>query len=223
MSDSDGSHLVQLTKFNDPQTGSARWSPDSQKIAFDSRAKGHPEVYLLDISERVPRKLNCNLQDMSLPSWSHDGKWIYFTGKAQTVYRCPSTGGDAELLASKSQSVLPLESPDGQKIFFSSFLPDSMVYEVSLNHPGEESAIPGMPVLADSSLWALASEGIYFIPKTAPHSLRYYDFATAKTRPVLNIDKNLENGLSVSPDGRWIIYAQTDQLNADIMLVDNFK
>ena len=40
MSDLDGTHLVQLTKFNDPQTGSARWSPDGQKIAFDTRTLG---------------------------------------------------------------------------------------------------------------------------------------------------------------------------------------
>ena len=223
MTDFDGAHPVQLTKLNDAQTGSPRWSPDSQKIAFDSRGAGHPEIYLLDISERIPRRLDCNLQDMSLPSWSNDAKWIYFVGKDPVVYRCPSTGGIAEPLTSKSQPLFPLEFFDAQKILFSTFLPDSTVYQVSLKHPGEESPVPGMPVLADNSLWALTSEGIYFIPKDVPHSLRYYDFATAKTRLILNIDKNLEDGLSVSPDGRWVIYAQTDQLNADIMLVDNFK
>ena len=67
------------------------------------------------------------------------------------------------------------------------------------------------------------SEGIYFIPKEAPYSLRYYDLSTAKTRLILNIDKELENGLSISPDGRWVIYSQTDQFNGDIMLVDNFR
>ncbi len=222
MSESDGTHLVQLTKFDHPQTGSARWSPDGQKIAFDSRTAGRPEIYVLDISERVPRKLDCNLHDMSVPSWSHDGKWIYFLGKGQAVYRCPSAGGDVQVLASKSQASFPLESPDSQKIFFSTFVPDSMVYQVSLDHPREESAIPGMPVLADNSLWAVASEGIYFIPKNAPPSLHYYDFSTAKTRLVLTIDKGLSDGLSVSPEGRWVIYAQTDQLNADIMLADHF-
>ena len=143
MSDSDGTHLVQLTKFNHPQTGSPRWSPDGQKIAFDSRAMGHPEIYVVDISERVPRKVNCNVPDMSLPSWSHDGKWVYFVGIGQAVERCPSIGGVNLVLTSKTPAVFPLESPDGRKVFFSTFVPNSMVHVVDLAHPGEESEIPG--------------------------------------------------------------------------------
>jgi hypothetical protein len=30
-------------------------------------------------------------------------------------------------------------------------------------------------------------------------------------------------GLSVSPDGRWILYAQADTLSSNIMLVENFR
>ena len=223
MSDSDGTHPVQLSRFKNPQTGSARWSPDGQKIAFDTQASGHPEIYVMDISERVPHKLSCELQDMSVPSWSHDGKWIYFLGKGQAVYRCPATGGDAVVLSSQSQPAHgPLESPDRQKVFFSTFAPDSTLYEGSLEQPGAESAIPGMPVLADVTLWAPVSDGIYFVPKDAPHSLHYYDFSTRKTRPILTVEKDLSDGLSVSPDGRWVIYAQIDQLNSDIMLIDHF-
>jgi len=30
-------------------------------------------------------------------------------------------------------------------------------------------------------------------------------------------------GLSVSPDGRWILYTQEDRADMDILLVENFR
>jgi Tol biopolymer transport system component len=32
-----------------------------------------------------------------------------------------------------------------------------------------------------------------------------------------------ESALSVSPDGRWILYTQVDQAGSDLILVDNFR
>jgi len=34
--------------------------------------------------------------------------------------------------------------------------------------------------------------------------------------------KSTANGLSFSPDGRWLLYSQTDEENTDIMLADHF-
>ena len=36
-----------MTFFNGPQTGTVRWSPDSRHLVFDSRATGHPHLYVL--------------------------------------------------------------------------------------------------------------------------------------------------------------------------------
>jgi hypothetical protein len=32
-----------------------------------------------------------------------------------------------------------------------------------------------------------------------------------------------DSGFAVSPDGRWILYAQRDQSGSDIMLMENFR
>ena len=71
-------------------------------------------------------------------------------------------------------------------------------------------------------LWALSPGGIYFVPAEAPRSLRYFDFASRQIRPIFEVDKDFGSGLSVSPDGRWILYSQVGDVNSDIMLVDHF-
>jgi hypothetical protein len=71
-------------------------------------------------------------------------------------------------------------------------------------------------------LWAVAAGGIYFVPDEAPKSVRYFDFASKHIRPIFEVDRNFGSGLSVSPDGRWIMYSQFGDVNSDIMLVDHF-
>jgi hypothetical protein len=43
-----------------------------------------------------------------------------------------------------------------------------------------------------------------------------------QVRQIFEVDINFQDSLSVSPDGRWILYTQTDEINTDIMLVENF-
>ena len=88
--------------------------------------------------------------------------------------------------------------------------------------PGTESEVDGLPRVRDSKLWALSPGGIYFVPAEAPRSLRYFDFATRQIRPIFEVDKDFDSGLSVSPDGRWILYSQNGDVSSDIMLVDHF-
>ena len=71
--------------------------------------------------------------------------------------------------------------------------------------PGTASEVDGLPRVSHAGLWALSTGGIYFVPAEAPRSLRYFDFATRQIRPIFEVDKDFGSGLSISPDGRWII------------------
>lgn len=226
MSDADGTHLVKLSDVRSSGAVYARWSPDSQKIAFDSRHSGHAEVYIVDISERMPRGVVTNLPYMSTPSWSHDGRWLYFQSTAahadvERIFRCPATGGDAVALSATSGSYA-WESYDGETLYFANLGEKRSVYMVSPQPGGTESLLRGMPALLDSSLWTIVPRGIYFVPADTPKSVRYFDFATKQVRQIFAVDKNFDDSLSVSPDGRWILYTQRDEGNTDIMLVENF-
>ena len=223
MSDADGANLVKLSDVTTSDAAYPRWSPDSQRIAFYSRRPRHPEVYVVDIAERLPRKLVSNLPDMLVPSWSHDGKWIYFQSNDK-IFRCPAAGGDAvQLSASSGAHFFPRESYDGETLYFANQLQRPSIRMISLKRPGAESVLGSMPALDNPSLWTVVPEGIYFVPAAAPKSLRYFDFATRQVRPVFEVSKRFEQILSVSPDGRWILYTQIDEPKIDIMLVENFR
>lgn len=218
VSDEVGSNLVQIS--NRHQTsGNPQWSPDGKKIAFDSRPLDRREIYVADVAEGNPRKLVTNLSNVMSPHWSRDGKWIYFrsfeTGKTG-VYRCPALGGDAIALVKDVDAFVPQESYDGKTVFYSSHGLKRLALPPQL---GTDSEVEGLPRL---NLWTLSTEGIYFVPASSPRSLRYFDFATKQIRSLLEVDKDFGRGLSVSPDGRWLLYSQIGDVNADIMLVDRF-
>jgi Tol biopolymer transport system component/DNA-binding winged helix-turn-helix (wHTH) protein len=227
MSDADGTHLVLMSDAKSSEAGVPRWSPDSQKLAFDSRQSGHPEVYIVDISERMPRKVVTKLSDMSTPSWSRDGKWLYFQSRpADTpngrIFRCPASGGEAVALSAESGSYA-WESYDGETVYFANRENAATLDLVSLKRAGAQSVLRGMPAVDDQSNWTVVPGGIYFVPADAAKSLQYFDFNSKQVRQIFEAEKYFNNGLSVSPDGRWILYTQIDELNADIMLVDHFN
>jgi len=87
---------------------------------------------------------------------------------------------------------------------------------------GTESDVDGLPRLSNYSLWSVSPRGIYFVPAEAPKSLRYFDFATRQTRTIFEVERDFIRGLSLSADGRWILYSQLADTNGDIMLVDHF-
>jgi Tol biopolymer transport system component len=225
ISNEDGSNLVQIS--NPAQlSGSPQWSPDGKKIAFDSRQLDGWQVYVADATEGVPKKLITNISNLIRPHWSRDGKWIYFRSieaGRMGVYRCPASGGDAIALSTDIDGFSPQESFDERTIFFASHESKPMLKKVlSPGQPATESEVDGLPRLSDSALWTIAPGGIYFVPADAPMSVRYFDFATKQVRPIFEADQDFVSGLSVSSDGRWLLYSQAGDVNSDIMLVDHF-
>jgi len=226
VSDADGTNLVQLSNLDTAMGGTLGWSPDSKQIVVGSKRKESNETYIVDISERVPKKLVTNSVDVGTPSWSHDGKWIYFRAHeafGHKLYRCPASGGEKVLVSADPDSIGPMESFDGHEVYFAERELNAQLMKVSLERPNSELLAKGLPRVSKWTLWTIAAKGIYFVPADTPRSLCYFDFTTKQIREVFKVDKNFDNGLSVSPDGRWLLYSQVDEENSDIMLVDHFS
>jgi len=88
---------------------------------------------------------------------------------------------------------------------------------------GEESQV--LP----SVFWrnfSLVKDGIYFIPDPGTDwksSIQFLSFATGKVKTVTPVSRFPTEGLSVSPDGRFLLFTQRDETGSDLMLVENFR
>ena len=227
VSDADGLNAVQLTSFGVRQTGTARWSPDSKRIAFDSRVGGEANIYIVDPRGGAPKKLNIDLHDNSEPSWSHDGAWIYFANgedaQHPSLWKVPSEGGHATQVA-PFPARIPTESPDGQYIYFHR---NSELWRVNMGGTDEEQ-VQGMPRLCNvGEAWVPFGSGIYFMGcgKDGQH-VEYLDLATHQVKVIykpLTPPGDWLGGLSVSPDGKYLLYSQIDEQSSNLMMVENWR
>jgi Tol biopolymer transport system component len=92
-----GHNLLQWTSIGGRLTGTPRWAPDSRHVAFDSRAGENSDIYVM-LEGGAPRRITSEASDDVVPSWSSDGRWIYFssnrTGRWE-VWKTSTEGGSA--------------------------------------------------------------------------------------------------------------------------------
>ena len=227
--DQDGLNPVQLTWFNGPTAGSPRWSPDGRWISFDV-AKGNLDIYVVSADGGAPRQFTSGGSNNGRSSWSRDGRWIYFRSDRSGVSQIwkQTVSGGKEVQISKNGGREAFESADGKFVYWTR-QDEPGVWRIPVAG-GEETQVIKQ---GRTALWALTGQGILFFDLDNPAGplLNNYSFATQQTTLVRKFPKDtrigfgpdIDTALSISPDGRWIIYTQVDQDSSNLMLVENFE
>jgi dipeptidyl aminopeptidase/acylaminoacyl peptidase len=175
------------------------------------------------------RRITTETSDDVVPSWSRDGRWIYFasyrSGGDEQVWKVPAEGGEAVQITKKG-GFAAFESPDSKFVYYTKF-DSSGLWRVPVEG-GEEIMVLNQPKAGYWGYWAVADDGIYFVdPDAKPQAaIEFFSFATSRVTQVGALDKSPYKwvaGLAVSPDGRWILYSQIDQIDNNIVLVENFN
>ena len=222
----DGSDPLQLTNIGGALTGTPRWSPDGQKIVFDSRVSGKAELYVVNSAGGKAQLLPTTPDGASVPFWSRDGQWIFFAadvnGDSQ-IFKLPSAGGRAIQLTTKGGFVAK-EAPDG-KIYYTQPSGRSQMWTIDPDGKNE-ARVPGIPDLGWPA-FDVTARGIYYVdPITGDDVIHFYDFATRKLQVAVKLPGRAQPfaaQISVSPDEKSLLYAQTTHNEADIVLVEGFK
>src|SRR5262249_54248208 len=219
----DGSGTMQLTSLGS-QSAFPRWSPDGERIAFDSIAEQQYDIYVISANGGKPQRLTSDPSTDGVPSWSFDGKWIYFksnrSGEDQ-VWKMPSGGGEAVQVTHKG-GTMALESPDRKSIYYMKTEGPSSLWKVPVGG-GEETEV--LASVARRS-FAVVDKGIYFISLpscSSDYSIQFFSFASGKINRVAAAGKSPPYSFAVFPDEQSFLYSEYDSSGSDLILVENFQ
>ena len=218
----DGANAVQLTFL-----GFARnpyWSPDGRNIVFEARPGDRNQLFVIAAGGGAPHQLTSD--EGYYPSWSRDGRWIYFysrrSGTIET-WKVRAEGGDS-IQVTKGGGGPGIESMDGRHIYY------HMAQELwKAPVDGGEETLVTREKINFMNLWMLGDKGLYFVePRTAEHKtiLKLFRFETHRSAQIATLDVPFpgpSTRLSLSADGRWLLYDQLDRDESDIMLIENFR
>lgn len=227
--DSEGGNPIRLTSFRGPLAGSPNWSPDGKQVVFDCRPDGNADIFIINSDGGTPRRLTTESSEDIVPSWSHDGRWIYFTsnrsGRLQ-IWKVPAAGGDA-IQVTQQGGFEPVESPDGQWVYFTQDRGTSFIWRAP-SAGGKESPLFDFHQKSYSRMWAVEKDGITFAvaESTARSIIKFFSFTTETEKVIAELNGNLPisvSGLSISPDGKWLLLPQIVQRGSDLMMIENFR
>ena len=220
----DGKDPAQLTRGPGRWQGSPAWSPDGQRIAFDSQGEdGHWDIWTIDVEGGAPRRLTQDPGDENIPRWSRDGRWVYFGAVREGkpgLSRLPATGGVEERVAAVDSGTLSFsgDSADGRTLFFKGG-GRSPLFAHSLAGGPDKNLVDctsgGFAVAQGSVYYAACGDG-------ADVALHRLDLATGQDRVLGTLEK-YRGSLTVSPDGKTILYTKTTRSGSDLMLVEGFR
>ena len=134
----------------------------AERIAFMAMVDGYRDLYVIPAEGGAPRRLTTEPSLEGRPSWSRDGRWIYFystrTGE-QEIWKIPAEGGKrrAGNIGGGHES---FESPDGKRSTTSFEIPGFRA--ISTNETSAKAGEVFLPGV-QQSFWAVGDKGIYFV------------------------------------------------------------
>ena len=222
----DGSNARQLTHGPGIWQGSPVWSPDGGLIAFDSRgADGLWDIWVIDPDGGAPRRVTNDPGDENTPTWSRDGRWIYFSGTepgARNIFRVPVDGGPRRRVTRERNAFQAQESSDGRELLYEQ---TSEMFTPLLAVPVRGGpARRVLPCVHAGRYFQVLPNGIYYAACSRPEAdLHLLEAATGRDRILGRVPTaSSANRFAVSPD-RTTFLIHRESHESDLMLIENFR
>ena len=227
----DGSGLQQVTSLGAAGVMLGEWSPDGTRIAFEAAIEGNTDIYLVGADGGHLRRLTTEPSIDGVPSWSRDGKWIYFAstrgGVNPDTWRVSPDGGETIRLT-RNGGFQPQESPDGKYLFYLDRPPggapiEARLMRVPLAGGPEDVVLEHVRPF----LWSLTDGRIVFVTREpefdAINAYRFNDGRVASVGRLGFRIPGIYTHMTVSRDGRWALATKMVRSESDLMRLDNFR
>ena len=223
LASADGSNPEQLTRGPGRWQGAPCWSPDGRRIAFDSqREDGHWDIWTIDVEGGTPSRLTQDPGDENEPSWSRDGRWVYFSSTREggrEIRRVPATGGVEDRVTHLGAGPRALESSDGKALLFKRESGRAPLLALPLGGGPERTLVECVAAWVS---FAVGAGGVYYAGCEEEPALHLLDSATGQDRLLGKLEK-YAGEITVSPDGKTILYDKVVSEGSDLMLIENFQ
>jgi len=222
--DADGQNARQITDSGGSLTGSLCWSPDARSIAYSAFFDGWEAAYAVELASRQARRIRPAPRHQVVVAWSGDGAWIYFNTQRDGRWQIARMrqDGSTEQELGPSGCTLTALLPDPERIVF--MAKDLTGFWLMSPATSEtEFLIEDRTAIAWSS-WVVTAGGAYFVrPGREGWLLGWYDGASKQSRILGPIAGQVVSDLCLAPDGRSLLFARTDRLEADLIRVERFR
>ena len=203
-----------------------RWAPDGQRLAFVGLNAGssNHDIYVVQGAGGGIRRLTDEPSTEQWPTWSRDGRWIYFTSDRTgiwQIWKVSDTGGLA-VQVTTTGGLKVWESRDGKSVLYSDETRGIWRIQSAGARPERLLDFPHRPSWGGE--WMPTDRGIVFLNMGASPqaTLELFDFSTRRIARVITLSGLYDggSGFAMSPDGTWFIYPQRDVARSEIMLMD---